>query len=114
VLKKTGADVVSCNASEALELVALRRFDLVVLCHSVSTIEAERIADNVHKHSGKTRVLMVISGLNADVTASSSKVNAMTLPDPARLIARAAELLEGLPNHHLREVVNGQPNVAGL
>jgi CheY-like chemotaxis protein len=95
VLKQTGAEVVSCNASEALKLVESKRFDLVVLCHSVLAGEAATIADRAHKHNDKTWVLMVISGMNPESLGDAAKFDAVTLPDPARLLAQAAELLQG-------------------
>jgi CheY-like chemotaxis protein len=115
VLKKTGAEVVSCNASEALKVVESKTFDLVVLCHSVPAGEAEMIADSSRKHSDKTRVLLVISGARPESLGDAAKFDAVTLPDPARLIAQAAELLQGLPDHRLRELGNvRQPRMAGL
>jgi CheY-like chemotaxis protein len=115
VLKKTGAEVVSCNASEALKVVESKTFDLVVLCHSVTAGEAEMIADSSRKHSDKTRVLLVISGARPESLGDAAKFDAVTLPDPAQLIAQAAELLQGLPDHRLRELGNvRQPRMAGL
>jgi hypothetical protein len=39
----------------------------------------------------------------------------VALPDPARLIAQAVELLQGLPHHRLRELGDvRQPRMAGL
>jgi CheY-like chemotaxis protein len=115
VLKKTGAEVVSCNASEALQLMELRRFDLVVLCHSLPAGEAEMIADSSRKHSDKTRVLLVTSGARPESLGDTAKFDAVALPDPARLIAQAVELLQGLPDHRLRELGNvRQTRMAGL
>ena len=115
VLKKTGAEVVSCNASEALKVVESKTFDLVVLCHSVPAGEAEMIADSSRKHSDKTRVLLVISGARPESLGDAAKFDAVTLPDPAQLIAQATELLQGLPDHRLRERGNvRQPRMAGL
>src|ERR1700733_1233627 len=106
VLKKTGAEVVFCNASEALKVVASKTFDLVVLCHSVPAGEAEMTADSSRKRSDKTRVLLVISGAWPESLGDAAKFDAVTLPDPARLIAQAVELLQGLPDHRLRELGN--------
>jgi DNA-binding response OmpR family regulator len=114
VLKKTGAEVASCSTSEAQGFVESQSFELVVLCHSVLAGEAEMIADSAHKHSDKTRVLMVISSLSLENLGDVAKFDAVTSPDPGRLIARTTELLRGLPDHHLREFVNVQQRAAGL
>ena len=45
VLKKTGAEVVYCVGCQVFDVVALESPDLVVLCHSLSEVEAEMIAD---------------------------------------------------------------------
>jgi DNA-binding response OmpR family regulator len=114
LLKKTGAEIVYCNSSEALRILESERLDLVVLCHSLGADEAERIADRAHKRSGKTRVLMVTSDLSEERLGDEAKFDAMTLPDPTRLITRATELLQGLPNHHLKEFVTVQQIPVGL
>jgi hypothetical protein len=57
---------------------------------------------------------MVISGMSPESPDDAAKFDALTLPDPARLIAQAAELLQGLPDHRLRELANVQLRVTGL
>jgi CheY-like chemotaxis protein len=114
VLKKTGADVVSCTASEALKLLESETVDLVVLCHSLSEEEVERIAHKAHERGQRTRVLVVVPEVSRERLHRDATFDATTLSDPTRLIARATELLQGLPNHHLKEIVNGQQRRTGL
>jgi DNA-binding response OmpR family regulator len=110
VLKKTGANVICCNASEALKLVRLESLDLVVLCHSLVKEEAERIAEEAHRSPWRPKVLLVIltSDQSREIPHRDAKIDATSLPDPTALIAHATELLQRLPNHPSKGIVNQQ------
>jgi CheY-like chemotaxis protein len=114
VLRKISNHVVSCNASEALKVLESETSNLVVLCHSLSVEEAERVADKAHERAQGTRVLMQISEVNSERPHRGAKFDAVTLPDPTRLIARTTELLQELRNHQIEEVVERQPSRSGL
>jgi CheY-like chemotaxis protein len=114
VLKKTGAEIVSCTASEALKFLETEAPDLIVLCHSLSEEEAEMITRKAHERGQRTRLLMVVSEASRQRLHRDEMFDATTLSDPTRLIARAKELLQELPNHHLKEIVNGQQRRTGL
>jgi len=100
--------VVSCNASEALRFLESESPNLVVLCHSLSMEDAERIADKAHERDPGTRVLMVVSEAYPERRQHDDKFDAVTLPKPARLIERTTELLQGLSDHQLEEALMGQ------
>jgi len=104
VLRKTGADVVYCVGCQALNIVASEMPDLLVLCHSIAPEEAEAIADRVRTHYPKTRVLLVVSQMIPAGPYQDAKFDAKSLAEPARLVARATELLQALPFHHVREI----------
>jgi hypothetical protein len=70
--------------------------------------DAERIADKAHERDPGTRVLMVVSHVYPERQQGDGKFDAVTLPDPARLIMRTTELLEGLSDHELDEAGMGQ------
>jgi DNA-binding response OmpR family regulator len=111
VLKKTGANVICCGASEALKLVRSKSLDLVVLCHSLVDGEAEMIAGEAHRSSQRPKVLLVI--LTSDQSREiphrdANKFDATTLPDPAALIAHATELLQRSPDYPSKGIVNQQ------
>jgi len=114
VLKKISDHVVSCNALEALKFLESETPNLVVLCHSLSVEDADRIADKAHERREGTRVLMVVSELNPERMHRDAKFDATSLPEPSRLIMRTMELLQGLSHHHLEEVVNLQQRRSGL
>lgn len=106
VLKRTGADVVYCAMSKALDVVKRERPDLLVLCHTLAHEEAKAIAGRVHEYCPKTKFLLVVSQVIADEPYPDGMFDATSLPDPARLVARATEVLRGLPHYHVREVAD--------
>jgi CheY-like chemotaxis protein len=114
LLKKIGAHVVSCNESETLKFLESETPNLVVLCHSLSVEAAERIADKVHERRKGARALMLVSKVNPERLQRDAKFDAMAFPEPTQLIRRTTELLQGLPNYHLEEIVDGRQRRAGL
>ncbi len=106
VLRKTGAEVVYCEGSQVCNIVVSEMPDLVVLCHSLSEVEAEAIADKVHECCPKTRVLLVVSQMADERENGDAKFDATSLSEPKRLITRAAELLQGPPYHQVREITH--------
>ncbi len=103
VLKKTGAEVLYCTGSHVLEVLVSENPDLVVLCHSLGRGEAEALADKIRSRSPKTRVLLVVSQVCEEKQYQDAKFDAMTLPEPVRLIKRATELLDRPPCDYARE-----------
>jgi hypothetical protein len=105
VLRKTGAEVVSCGGPagpQIVNVVASQMPELLVLCHSLLHEEAEKIADKVHACCPKTRVLLVVSPLIADRPSRDTKFDATCLPEPKDLIRCVTELLQKLPYRHVR------------
>jgi hypothetical protein len=94
VLSKTGAAVVFHNAIETLAVLDQDRFDLVVLCHSLTELEMAVIADKVHQRIPETKILMVMSDLDRYEFHRDRKVDAVSLPEPAQLVVRVKELLQ--------------------
>jgi DNA-binding response OmpR family regulator len=94
VLSKTGATVVFHTAIETLEVLNRDRFDLVVLCHSLTQAELAVIVDKVHQKIPGTKILMVTSALNRYELNEDGKVDATSIPEPAQLVARVKELLQ--------------------
>ena len=94
VLSKTGAAVVHYNAIEALDVLDREAFDLVVLCHSLLEDEVAVIVDKVHQKIPCTKILMVTSDLDGYEMPRHGQVDATSIPEPARLVARVKELLQ--------------------
>jgi DNA-binding response OmpR family regulator len=94
VLSKTGAAVVFHSAIETLEVLDRDRFDLVVLCHSLTQAEFAVIVDKVHQKIPGTKILMVTSDVDQYELHEDGKVDAASIPEPAQLIACVKELLQ--------------------
>jgi CheY-like chemotaxis protein len=105
VLKRTGANVISCSGGEALDAVKSEMPDLVVLCHSLAVDDAELMADRVRDCCPTTKVLLVLSEVGPDKPYCNAKFDATTLAEPSRLVKHATELLQTLPHHHPQELV---------
>jgi CheY-like chemotaxis protein len=105
VLNKISDHVVSCNVSEALQFLESQRPNLVILCHSLPVEDAERIADKAHQRGEGTRVLMLVSDMDTERQQGGGKFDAVTLPEPAQLITRTTELLQGSSDHRFEEPV---------
>lgn len=93
VLAKTGAEVISRNSRETLEILDRDAFDLVILCHSLAEPDAALIVAKVHEKSPATKILMVTSNLDMYGMRRDGEVDATSLPEPGRLIALASQLL---------------------
>ena len=91
LLRQTGAEVQTATAAEALRLLALQNYDLVVLCHTLAAQQASEIAAMAHQQAVGTRVLQLVSGLPSELTLAL--VDDFARPEPALLIAKAATLL---------------------
>jgi DNA-binding response OmpR family regulator len=59
VLRRTNAEVIAAKANEAKKLLKERRFDLVVLCHTLSPEETLEIASLAHQQTIAVPVLKV-------------------------------------------------------
>jgi CheY-like chemotaxis protein len=105
VLAKTPASVsvTCCNAWEAMMVLESESFDLVVLCHSLSTQQTSDITARVHQRLPKARILLVVSNIASDALHSGIKFDATSPPDPIHLIRETSELLRALPNHRIEE-----------
>ena len=88
VLSKTGAAVVHHNAMETLDVLDRETFDLVVLCHSLLEDEVAVIVDKVHQKIPGTKILMLTSDLDGYEMPRHGQVDATSIPEPARLVAR--------------------------
>jgi DNA-binding response OmpR family regulator len=94
VLSKTGSAVIHHNVMETLDVLDRDAFDLVVLCHSLPEPDVALIVDKVHLKIPGTKILMVTSGVDQYETHPDSMVDATSVPEPERLVARAKELLQ--------------------
>jgi hypothetical protein len=108
VLKKTGAEIISCIGSDTLRVVASEMPSLLVLCHSIAHDGAELIAQKVRVCCPKTKVLLVVSQVIAEMPHQEEKFDATSLSEPSRLVTRATELLRELRIPH-EKISQGRP-----
>jgi CheY-like chemotaxis protein len=94
VLLKTGAAVVYRDTMGTLGILDREAFDLVVLCHSLPETDVAVIVDKVHQRIPDAKILMVSSALDGYRMHTDSKIDAITVPEPGHLVARAKELLQ--------------------
>jgi len=112
VLKKIDAEVVYCIGSDALKVVTAEMPDLLVLCHSLGTEEAESIAAATRACCPKTKILLVVSQVTTGMPDWAEKFDAVSQPEPARLLVRATKLLSNLPFPQGRDVFDDGPRPA--
>jgi 4-hydroxy-3-methylbut-2-enyl diphosphate reductase IspH len=87
VLRRANAEVVAARADEALKLLRERQFDLVVLCHTLTPEETNKLASLAHQRKNDAHVFDVleISKLNWSQRGAASQ--------PEILVARVIEIL---------------------
>lgn len=107
VLGKTGASVVCCSASETREIIRTEKFDLVVLCHTLSDQEANEIIETVRRLWPHARTLQVVFDGAREKPYRATELDATSSAEPSRLVRRTAELLQALPNHYIEKKSDG-------
>jgi hypothetical protein len=93
VLRTCNAGVVSATAFNAFEILKDQEFDLVVLCHTLSLEERNKIALLAHQRVSDLPVLAV---LNAGEPSWSDQLSAaydMTQSKPEVLVEKVMEIL---------------------
>jgi hypothetical protein len=95
VLSKIGAEIVCSNSASALAVQADRECDVVVLCHSLREEVCAALAESLHEHWPKTRVLLVVTEREWGTADEWAAVDGTSSTEPDRLICRTAELLRG-------------------
>jgi CheY-like chemotaxis protein len=98
VLSKTGAVVAWCSADDAHEFLDREKFDLLVLCHSLSQSEIETLKDRVHREFPEMKILLVASYFDENAIRQNGQGGVMIRPDPERLVTQVKELLESVPH----------------
>jgi DNA-binding response OmpR family regulator len=93
VLRKTNAEVIAANASEAKKILKTRRFDLVVLCHSLNPSETLEIASLAHQQTIAIPILKVVSNAEFASEWTFLAPDAVSSYDPRVLVEKVAELL---------------------
>lgn len=111
VLGTTGATVTCCGAARAFDVIGGERFDLVVLCHTLSDEESNRIAQEVHRRWPQTRILQVLSGVWGDKLFKRAEPVVTSTAEPRQLVRRATELLGAIAGSSMEGTASRIPDV---
>jgi len=93
VLRRTDAEVIAARADEAKTILKKRRFDLVVLCHSLSPEDTLEIASLARHQTIAVPVLRVVSKTDFVSEWAFVAPDAAASCDPRVLVEKVAELL---------------------
>jgi CheY-like chemotaxis protein len=105
VLRQSKADVRTANFGDAIQTLTDQRFDLVVLCHTLSAkqmIEVERAA---HELQNGVLVLKVVPDILPRQQDDTVDVDDVSLSNPESLVDKVVRLL------HLTEVTSQVPTI---
>jgi hypothetical protein len=99
LLRTTGSEVQCSRSAESLAALERRKFDLVVVCHSVRCGQAEQIYEAAHRNHGTTVVLRLMPFWVGDQSDFKSTFDAVANVEPAALVRTADALLHRQANH---------------
>ena len=86
VLRHTGAEVDSVDARSARRAVILRRYDLLILCHSVSMEDASDLKQMCRSYWPDSRTLLLGADIRRDAKPIDSDSTLRSLEGPVALI----------------------------
>jgi DNA-binding response OmpR family regulator len=98
VLRKSKADVITADLVDAVAALKNQRFDLVVLCHTLSTEEMMDLGRAAHRLQNGVRVLQVVSDTEPYQQDYSVDADDVSPSNPARLVDKVIDML------HLAEI----------
>lgn len=90
VLRYAGAEVESADVPTALSSAMLRRYDLLVLCHSVSTHAADELSEIFRVHWPESKILLLGADIREDVTPIKFESKLSFQEGPAALINKVS------------------------
>ncbi|WP_213806854.1 hypothetical protein [Granulicella sp. dw_53] len=92
VLRRTKAEVTQAKPEAGVRLLQTTRFDLVILCHSLSLEESIEIAEAAHRRPEGVHVLQVITGALWGQNYEGVPVDGLIESDPERLVEKVVVL----------------------
>lgn len=104
ILGKTGADAVCCNGAEASKILLQKeKFDLVVLCYTLTEEEKGEIRNVAHEGWTQTKVLTIVPLMVQERYYEDDMLDMTSSPEPDHLLRHTMELLGGLTDHATEE-----------
>jgi CheY-like chemotaxis protein len=92
VLRKCNAGVITARPSEATEILKAGRFDLVVLCHTLSTEDMNKLVSLAHQASDM-QVLEILKASAPSWERARSGADDTAPSNPASLVAKVIEMM---------------------
>ncbi|HEY6489762.1 MAG: hypothetical protein WCC26_08575 [Terracidiphilus sp.] len=93
LLAATGADVRWSATRDAVATIEQGSFDMVVLCHSAGSEEAQRIYEAAHRRGTQAQVLRLTAFWDGGASRATTSFDATTSVEPKALIRAATALL---------------------
>jgi hypothetical protein len=100
------ASVIVADPPAALLLLRDQRFDLVVLCHTVSSDQAGILLQAARNQSPPAKTLLVDPLFSGALVTSKTGERTGPSADPAVLVAQAKHLLDGAPERTARPLLS--------
>ena len=100
VLKLLQADVMAVDKTEAACVLATRRFDIVVLCHTLTASDVAEIASIARRYSTTTRILQLLSN-ESKIVPFPIVDDSATIVTPYILVSKVRQMLCTVPSCHL-------------
>jgi hypothetical protein len=94
VLRQAKADVITADFRDAMETLANQRFDLVVLCHTLSAEEMIELGRAAHELQKGVRVLQVVSETEPYLGDVDVNADDVSPANPATLVDKVVEMLD--------------------
>jgi DNA-binding response OmpR family regulator len=99
VLRRCNAGVIAARPSEAIEILKAARFDLVVLCHTLSTEDMKKLVSFAHQQASDIQVLEVLQASAPSWGRARSGADDTSPSNPVSLVAKVIEMCAPIRIH---------------
>lgn len=93
ILRKCNAAVVAARAPEAIQILKAQQFDLVVLCHTVTSVDMNELASLAHHQANDIQVLEILKASELNWGPHCSGADDVVLSKPETLVAKVTKML---------------------
>lgn len=93
LFRRMRAEVTAAKPVDAIQKLKTQRFDLVILCHTLSCEEMRFMTALAHEHKPKIRVLKIAAIAFPNVRAADVAADFESISEPYALVAKVTQLL---------------------
>jgi hypothetical protein len=93
VLRKCNVEVITARPSEAREILVAQKFDLLVLCHTLSSDDMNDLVQLARQQRSDIQVLEVLRKTEFSWDRGPSGADGITASAPVTLVAKVTEML---------------------